>query len=118
MKKVNKYAVIAASVGLSLLPFLAMAVDYGGGVPGPLITSPTDISRIVSAVYNWLGGIILTVSLIMFFYAAILYMTAGASETVHAKSKTVLIYAVVGLAVAILTFSFKPFLQTFFGGNF
>ena len=54
----------------------------------------------------------------MFFYAAVLYMTAGASETALAKSKTVLIYAIIGLAVAILTFSFKPFLETFFRGAF
>lgn len=114
MKKINKYAV-GAALGLSLLfPILAIAQ----GVPGPIITSPTDISRIVAAVFNWLSGIILTISLIMLFYAAILYMTAGASETALAKSKTVLIYAIIGLAVAILAFSFKPFLETFFRASF
>lgn len=113
MKKVNKY-VVGSVLGLSLLlPLLAMAQ-----VPGPIITTPTDISRIITAVFTWLGGIILTISLIMFFYAAILYMTAGASETTLAKSKTVLIYAIVGLAVAILTYSFKPFLETFFRASF
>lgn len=113
-KNFIKKVAVGAGLGISLLlPLLAMAQ-----VPGPIITSPADVSRIVKAVFNWLSGIILTVSLIMFFYAAILYMTAGASETVLAKSKTVLIYAVIGLAVAILTFSFKPFLETFFRGAF
>ena len=113
-KSILKKAVVGAGLGLSLLlPLLAMAQ-----VPGPIITSPADVSRIIAAVFNWLSGIILTVSLIMFFYAAILYMTAGASETTLTKSKTVLIYAIVGLAVAILTFSFKPFLETFFRGSF
>ncbi len=113
MKKTYTYAV-GTALGLSLLlPLLAMAQ-----VPGPIITSPADVSRIIAAVFNWLSGIILTISLIMFFFAAILYMTAGASEATLAKSKTVLIYAVIGLAVAILTFSFKPFLETFFRGAF
>lgn len=113
-KNLLKKVGIGAGLGFSLLsPLLAMAQ-----VPGPIITTPTDISRIITAVFNWLGGIILTISLIMFFYAAILYMTAGASETSLAKSKTVLIYAIVGLAVAILTFSFKPFLETFFKAAF
>jgi len=113
-KNLLKKAGIGVGLGLSLLlPLLAMAQ-----VPGPIITSPTDISRIVAAIFTWLSGIILTVSLIMFFWAAILYMTAGASETTLAKSKTVLIYAIVGLAVAILTYSFKPFLETFFRGAF
>ncbi len=113
MKKINKY-VVGSALGLSLLlPLLAMAQ-----VPGPIITSPGDITRIVRAIFDWLGGIILTISLIMLFYAAILYMTAGASETTLAKSKTVLIYAIVGLAVAILTYSFRPFLETLFRGAF
>ena len=110
MKKINKYAV-GIALGLSLLPLLAMAQT-------PLITSPAGITNIITAIFNWLAGIVFTISLIMFFYAAILYMTAGASETALTKSKTVLIYAIVGLAVAILTFSFRPFLETFFRAAF
>ncbi|MBI2446266.1 MAG: hypothetical protein HYV51_00390 [Parcubacteria group bacterium] len=115
-KNFLKKAGIGAGLGLSLLlPLLAMAQV---GVPGPIITSPTDITRIITAVFNWLAGIIFVISLIMLFYAAILYMTAGASETTLAKSKTVLIYAIVGLAVAILTYSFRPFLESFFRASF
>ncbi len=109
-----KKVAVGAGFGFSLLlPFLAAAQ-----IPGPIITSPTDISNIILAIFNWLSGIILVISLIMFFWAAILYMTAGASEVTLAKSKTVLIYAIVGLAVAILTYSFKPFLETFFQAAF
>lgn len=113
-KNILKKVGIGAGLGLSLLlPLLAMAQ-----IPGPIITSPTDISRVVAALFNWLGGIIFTIALIMLLYAAILYMTAGTSETILAKSKTVLIYAIVGLAVAILTFSFRPLLETLFRGAF
>ena len=114
MKKINKYTV-GAALGLSLLlPLLATAQF----LPGPIISSPTQISVIIRAVLNWLAGIVFTISLIMLIYAAILYMTAGASETIHTKAKNVLIYAIVGLAVAILTFSVRPFLETFFGAGF
>ncbi len=99
-------------MGLSLLlPLLAMAQNI---LPGPIITSPTNISEIIARIFDWLAGIVFIIALIMFLYAAILYMTAGASETALAKSKTVLIYAIIGLAVAILTFSFEPFLKTIF----
>lgn len=109
-KNYKKYAV-GAALGVSLfLPLLAMAQ--------PIITSPTDISRIIAAILNWLTGIIFIISLIMLFYAAFLYMTAGASEAALGKSKTVLIYAVIGISVAILAFSFRPFLETFFRGAF
>ncbi len=113
-KNFLKKAGVGVGLGLSLLlPFLAAAQ-----IPGPIITSPTDIANIINAILNWLSGIILVISIIMFFWAAIMYMTAGASETTLGKSKTVLIYAIVGLAVAILTYSFKPFLETFFRAAF
>lgn len=125
---ISKYA-IGVALGFSLfLPFLAMAQGYGQPrvniqaqgqvIPTPIISSPGDISRIINAVLNWLSGIIFTISLIMLLYAAILYMTAGASEAALGKSKTVLIYAIVGLAIAILTYSFRPFLEAFFRGSF
>ena len=111
INRVSKYAV-GAALGLSLLlPFLAMAQ-----LPTPIISSPADITKIINSVLNWLVGIIFVISVIMLLYSAILYMTAGASETILGKSKTTLIYAIVGLAIAILTLSIKPFLITFFGG--
>lgn len=110
LKKVG----IGTGLGLSLLlPLLVMAQTAGS-----LITSPSDIKRIIEATFNWLAGVVFTISLIMLLYAAILYMTAGASETTLAKSKTVLIYAIVGLAVAILVYSFRPFIEAFFRGTF
>ena len=74
--------------------------------------------EIIESIFNWLVGIIFTVSLIMLFFAAFLYMTAGASEAALGKAKTVLMYAIIGLAIAILVYSFKPFLESFFGGSF
>lgn len=109
-KNIFKKAGIGAGLGLALLlPLLAMAQ-----LPIPIITTPSDISGIIRGVFDWIAGIVFTISLIMLLYGAILYMTAGASETTHAKAKTVVIYAIVGLAVAILTYSFRPFLESFF----
>lgn len=113
-KNLIKKIGISAGLGISLLlPFLAIAQ-----VPGAIITSPTQISNIISAILNWISGIVFTISLIMLLYAAILFLTAGASETIHTKAKSVLIYAIVGVAVAVLAYSIKPFLITFFGATY
>lgn len=124
INKVSKYAV-GAALGLSLLlPLLAMAavvrdpapiiaIGHGRGDPAPILPTPRSIVELVKGISNWLATLVLVVAVLMFFYAAILYMTAGASETALAKSKTVLIYAVIGVAVALLAYSFIPLIEAF-----
>ncbi len=113
LKKASVGIALGIALGLTLLPFLALAL-----VGQPIITSPTQISDLVQRILNWVGGIVMTISLIMLLWAAILFLTAGASETAHGKAKNVLIYAIVGIAVAILAFSVEPFLLTILGRNF
>ncbi len=102
--------------GLTLFPLFALAQI--GGVPGPILVSPTGVAVILQKVLNFIAAIVLTIALIMLLYAAILYLTAGASETIHTKAKGVLIYAIVGIVIAILAFSVIPFVQTVLQGNF
>lgn len=115
-KNILKKASIGIALGLMLLPFLALA--QAGQVPGPIITSPANISNLFTTILNWVGGIVMTIALIMLLWAAILFLTAGTSETAHTKAKDVLIYAIVGIAVAILAFSVRPLLETIFRGAF
>lgn len=116
-KNFIKKAGIGVALGLALLPLLALA-QANSGIPGPLITSPSQINAIILKILNWISALVLTIALIMLLYAAILYLTAGASETVLAKAKSVLLYAIVGIVVAVLTYSVKPFIETFFRGQF
>jgi len=115
-KNFLKKAGIGITLGLTLLPLLAMA--QVGGVPGPIITSPTQISDLVQRILNWVGGIIMVIALIMLLYAAILYLTAGGSTERVDKAKNYLIYAIVGIVVALLAFSVQPFLTTVFQRQF
>lgn len=112
-KNIFKKASIGMALGLTLLPFLALAQ-----VPGPIITSPVQIAQLIQKVLTFVGAIVLTIALIMLLWAAILYLTAGASETAHTKAKSVLIYAIVGIVVALLAFSVIPFVQTVLQGQF
>jgi len=115
-KNILKKVGMGVALGLTLLPFLALA--QVGEVPGPIITSPTEISDLVQRILNWVEGIVMTISLIVLLWAAILFLTAGASETAHSKAKNVLIYAIVGIAVAILAFSIQPLLTTILSRSF
>jgi len=110
-KNILKKVSIGVGIGLVFLPLLALA--QVGTVPGPIITSPLQIVRLVNNVLDFIGAVVLVIALIMLLWAAILYLTAGASETVHTKAKSVLIYAIVGIVIAVLAYSVQPFIENF-----
>ena len=110
-KNILKKAGIGMTWGVALFPLAALAV-----VGEPIITSPTQISTILTNVLNIVSGVVFTVALIMLLWAAILYLTAGGSEDRVSRAKNYLIYAIVGIAVAVLAFSAEPFLRNFFKG--
>jgi hypothetical protein len=121
LKKASIGIVLGIAFGFTLLPFLALAYftpAQTGQVPGPIITSPTDISNLVQRILNWVGGIVMTIALIMLLWAAILYLTAGGAEDRVKRAKNYLIYAIIGIVVAILAFSVQPLLETVLRRNF
>ena len=109
-KNILKKVGIGIGLGLALLPFLALA--QVGQLPGPIITSPTQISDLISRILNWIARIIITISVIMLLFSAILYLTAGGSEERVGKAKGYLLYAIVGIVIALLTLSVQPFITT------
>jgi len=94
-------------LSITLLPFLALAQFI---VPGSIIVAPVQIIELIDKILVWIGRIVLVIAVIMLLYAAILYLTAGSSETIHTKAKSVLIYAIVGIVVALLAYSIIPFI--------
>ena len=95
-------------------PFVAFAQTVPGS---PIITSPGGIIQILYNILNFVAAAVFLISLIMLLWAAILFLTAGASETAHTKAKNVLIYAIVGIAIALLAYSVQPFLNNVFWGR-
>lgn len=75
---------------------------------GQLISS---IARVV----NWFSWFIAVVAVAMGLYAAFLYLTArGDAKQISDAHKT-LVYAIIGIAVAILAFSIVTITKTFLG---
>ncbi len=115
-KNIFKKVSIGITLGLTLLPFLALAQPIVQ--PTPIISKPGDISVLIQNIMNWVAGFVMVIAMIMLLWAAILFLTAGASETAHSKAKNVLIYAIVGIVVALLTFSVVPFIANVLLGKF
>lgn len=63
------------------------------------------ISNLFTIIANTLGIVLMGISTIMILYAAWLYATAGGEEDKVTTARRTLIYALVGVAVALLAFS-------------
>jgi len=112
-----KKAGIAVSLSVALLPLLALA-QLVSPENTPLITKPGDVSTLIANVLGWLGGVIFVIGAIMLLWSAFLYLFAGGSDTNVSKAKSYMIYAIVGIAVAILALAVRPFLINVLGGRF
>ncbi len=104
IKKAGGYGI---AIGLTLLPLLVLAQVPTQGI----ITSPTQIQDLVQRVLNFVAGIVLTIAIIMLLWSAIMYLTAGGSEDRVSSAKNYLIYAIIGIVIAVLAFSVQPFIE-------
>lgn len=66
------------------------------------VTTACDLIARLSLLIRVFGTIVLIVAFAAILYAAVLFMAGGASEEARTKGKTILIWALVGLAVALL----------------
>ena len=111
-KNILKKAGIGMAWGVALFPLAALAI-----VGEPIITSPTQIFTFFENILSIVSGFVFTIALIMLLWAAIVYVTAGGSEDRVSLAKNYLIYAIVGIGVAVLAFSVEPFLRNLFWGR-
>ncbi len=97
LKKIGTIAALA----VTLLPLLAGAQAPTG--PVSTVTSLEDIIRIINTIINYIFAFLIILATVMVLYAAYLYLTAGGDEESVSKAKEVIIYAAVGVAVALLS---------------
>ncbi len=100
-----------------LLPTVSFAQDYpqGGigeiytgdqiGRQGNFDTGSYGIADIFVSLVNWFAWFVALLAVVFGLYSGILFITASGDEAKLKKAKDVLIYVVVGVVVAILSFS-------------
>ncbi len=106
---VNK--IIAAALLLSPLAAFAQVTSP----PGAVVTSIGDVMRIVETAVNWAFSLILILAVLFIFYSAWLYMTAGGDPETVTKAKKNLLYAVIGIVIALLARSIIALVRNFLG---
>ena len=68
-----------------------------------------DVPNIINKIARWLYAIVLALSTVFGLYAAFLYLTGNPKNVEKAKKQ--LVYAVVGVAIAIVAFSIEAIIR-------
>lgn len=117
LNKITKRA-LTATAAVPLLSFDQPFRPFGGSLPGSQVAPVRSFEDVLDKLYlavNWFQVIIFVVAVIMILYAAFLFVTAAGDEGQVKKARTILIWAVIGIAVAILAFGFQPLVEQFLG---
>ena len=86
----------------------------GGG--GGIITDPQDVIDLIERVTTWVFTIVMALAILFIVLAAFFYITAAGNPETIGKGKTMLIYALVGIAVAVLARGLPLLIQAILEG--
>lgn len=117
IKQIILSLVLMGGVGLVLMPSPVSAVDVykdacGASTVGNPICDSTktdDIGVIIKNVVNVLLYLLGATAVIIIIIAGIMYTTSGGNPTGVTRAKNMLLYAVVGLVVALLAYAIVNF---------
>jgi len=115
MKKI----IALAALALLVIPFVAQPVFAQitpGQVPGPIVaqTGPANVSDAVGwiiTIVKWFYTIIFILAVFFILLSAFYFITSGGDAEKTAKAKSTLLYAVIGIAVGLLSYSIILFVQ-------
>src|SRR3989344_7215524 len=79
------------------------------------ITNTATLVNTIMGLINWIAWIVGLAAVVMGLYAGILFITAGGDSANVVTARNILLYAIVGIAVAILAFSLVAISQSVFG---
>jgi len=94
----------------SILVLLSVIVVFLGSaasvlaqvnLPNPLGTGISSFTGLLSSIATYIFGIVGALAVIMFIWAGILYLTSGMNPGNVQKANKAVLYAIIGLAIAI-----------------
>lgn len=120
-KKIFAYLVMMA---LAIMPAVVFGqvdpinnpfgfIDPSTGVP--VTDKPvTDVAATIINLVNWFAWFISLVSVVMGLYAGFLFITARGETAQLSTARKTLMYAIIGIAVAVFSFSIITVTKLFF----
>ena len=112
--------IVTIVVGVSMLaPLLALAQGIPLPTPsgGVNIGSVGQFGSIMQNLARLFGSIIMAISVFILLYAGWLFLTAGDNEEAVTSARSYITYGVIGLIVALVSFSIPALVASLLGGT-
>ena len=112
--------VVGATIGLNSATAGAQVDEINKGIDaigGSSSTATLQVDDIVLAVVNWLLFAVGVVSVIMLIVGGIKYATSAGDSNKVTSAKNTIMYAIIGLAVAVLAFAIVGFVTNTLNGG-
>ncbi|MFA5173186.1 MAG: hypothetical protein WC435_02195 [Candidatus Paceibacterota bacterium] len=107
----KRISLVLALLLVSLMPLSSLAQVTGlptGGIPTASFTTMTGLLSIINTLINWFFVIVLVFAVIAFIWAGFMYVFSwGGGDTKAAKD--IILYAIIGVIIAVLAKSFVWF---------
>ena len=123
-KALSVMFVFALALSLSSVAFAqapgSTVGPTGGILPGSLgtqgtITSTATLVTTIMGLVNWIAWAVGLVAVVMGMYAGILFITAGGDAAKVSTARNILLYSIIGIAVAVLAFGLVAVSRSLFG---
>ena len=112
--------VVGATIGLNSATAGAQVDEINKGinaVGGSNGSATLQVDEIVLAVVNWLLFAVGVISVIMLIVGGIKYATSAGDSNKVTSAKNTIMYAIIGLAVAVLAFAIVGFVTNTLNGG-
>ena len=121
MKATTYTKLVSAGATLgALVTTSAARAQIGAGISateGAADTNATDINTVIQSVINILLFIVGAASVIMLIVGGIRYVVSAGDQQAVSNAKNTILYAIVGIIVAILAYAAVQFVFNTFGGG-
>jgi hypothetical protein len=103
------------SIGLLLTASVAFcqAPNVQAPPPSPNITTVSGLFTILKEIIRWIYTLFFVIAIAFILVAAFTYVTAGGDTEKVGKAKNYLIYAIIGIVVALLSFGLSTIISSF-----
>ena len=102
MKKLSNKIALVLALAVTIIPMVVvLATDP---TPTAQIPTwyPTEVLALVTTITNWIFTFLIAVVVIMVLVAGYMFVTGGANPEQVGKARNILMYALIGFAVAML----------------
>lgn len=81
----------------------------------PTAAAPGTLGQNITTIINYFLGLLGLIAVAFLIYAGILMVTAGGNEEQVAKARKIIMYAVIGIVIILLSYTIVTFVATALG---